>query len=372
MKVLGIACLLAAVAAGIPWFQHRFLLETPEQSRPAVDKVAVAEPEAAAAVTTDVAQTVAETDPAESSAVTVIAKTPAAPPEPIAAPQTGLAPPPVTVPTRTVVASLEPVLPPQSVIAARQLPPDMPATAARPARADVGADDDTPSWEDHYPVPTKTQPDLSYLADYVYAEVPPPRKPAQVVLESLADTPIGTPIEEIDRAAYALGLNATFMEAVAKIESDFDPKQRTGSYIGLFQLSQYEFRRYGSGDIINARDNAVAAAMKFATAAALFELETHKKATFNDLYLIHQQGTEGAAEHILHPDWAAWKSMCATSEGKQKGERWCKRAIWGNALPDVKHTWKTVDNLTSRAFVQMWGERIQRFYARYSEATVAR
>jgi hypothetical protein len=278
----------------------------------------------------------------------------------------------VTVPTRTVVASLEPVLPPQSVIAARQLPPDMPATAARPARADVGADDDTPSWEDHYPVPTKTQPDLSYLADYVYAEVPPPRKPAQVVLESLADTPIGTPIEEIDRAAYALGLNATFMEAVAKIESDFDPKQRTGSYIGLFQLSQYEFRRYGSGDIINARDNAVAAAMKFATAAALFELETHKKATFNDLYLIHQQGTEGAAEHILHPDWAAWKSMCATSEGKQKGERWCKRAIWGNALPDVKHTWKTVDNLTSRAFVQMWGERIQRFYARYSEATVAR
>jgi hypothetical protein len=31
-----------------------------------------------------------------------------------------------------------------------------------------------------------------------------------------------------------------FMRAVAKIESDFDPKQRTGSYIGLFQLSKHD------------------------------------------------------------------------------------------------------------------------------------
>jgi len=29
-------------------------------------------------------------------------------------------------------------------------------------------------------------------------------------------------------------LDFVFMRTVAKIESDFDPKQRTGSYIGLF------------------------------------------------------------------------------------------------------------------------------------------
>jgi hypothetical protein len=158
------------------------------------------------------------------------------------------------------------------------------------------------------------------------------------------------------------------MAAVAKIESDFDPKQRTGSYIGLFQLSNYEFQRYGSGDILNARDNAIAASYKFATAALIFELETHKKATVNDLYLIHQQGTQGAAEHVSHPDRVAWQSMCATDEGRIKGEKWCKRAIWGNTLPEVKQVWKSVDKLTSGAFVQMWHERLAHFYSRYAEA----
>jgi len=27
--------------------------------------------------------------------------------------------------------------------------------------------------------------------------------------------------------------------------------------------------------------------------------------------------------------------MCATDEGKEKGEKWCKRAIWENTLPEV-------------------------------------
>jgi len=210
---------------------------------------------------------------------------------------------------------------------------------------------------------------LSYLADYVYSEVPPDRKPADTVLSALKDIPIGTPVEEIKRASEVFGLDFNFMKAVAKIESGFDPKQRTGSYIGLFQLSKYEFGVYGSGDILNARDNAVAAAYKFATAAMLFELGTRKRATFSDLYLIHQQGTRGAEEHVNHPDRIAWKSMCATDEGKQKGEQWCKRAIWENTLPEIKQVWKSVDNLTSGVFVKMWQERVDRFYTRYSEAT---
>jgi hypothetical protein len=226
--------------------------------------------------------------------------------------------------------------------------------------------------EKYYPPPdgdlNSPQNQLSYLADYAYSEVPPDRKPADTVLNALKDIPIGTPVEEIKRASQVFGLEFNFMKAVAKIESGFDPKQRTGSYIGLFQLSKYEFATYGSGDILNARDNAVAAAYKFATAAILFELSTHKKATYSDLYLIHQQGTRGAEEHVNHPDRIAWKSMCATDEGKQKGEQWCKRAIWENTLPEIKHVWKSVENLTSGAFVKMWQERVDRFYLRYSEA----
>jgi hypothetical protein len=209
---------------------------------------------------------------------------------------------------------------------------------------------------------------FSYLAYYTYSEVPPDKKPADIALDSLKDIPIGTPIEEIKRASDAFGLDFNFMEAVAKIESDFDPKQRTGSYIGLFQLSKYEFAKYGSGEILDARDNAIAAADKFASAAILFELNTHKKATLSDLYLIHQQGTQGAEEHVSHPERLAWKSMCATEEGKQKGEQWCKRAIWGNTLPEIKHVWKSVENLTSGAFVKMWQDQVDRFYTRYFEA----
>ncbi|MGB8629021.1 MAG: transglycosylase [Xanthobacteraceae bacterium] len=263
-----------------------------------------------------------------------------------------------------------------------KLETDRPAADDHPAAAE-----DRPGGAEDHPAPAEDHPagtedhradavppklDLSYLAYYAYSEVPPDVKPADTVLSALKDIPVGTPVEEIKRVSDAFGLDFSFMKTVAKIESDFDPKQRTGSYIGLFQLSNYEFDRYGSGDITNPRDNAVAAAYKFTTAAIFFELSTHKKATLSDLYLIHQQGTQGAAEHVSHPERLAWQSMCATDEGKQKGEKWCKRAIWQNTLPDVKHVWKSVDNLTSGAFVNMWQQRVAELYARYSEAVSAK
>ena len=48
---------------------------------------------------------------------------------------------------------------------------------------------------DHHP---------SYLADYAFSEVPPDKKPADIVLDSLKDVPVGTPVEEIERASAAL------------------------------------------------------------------------------------------------------------------------------------------------------------------------
>jgi len=207
-----------------------------------------------------------------------------------------------------------------------------------------------------------------YLAYYAFSEIPPDEKPADTILETMKGLPIGTPVEEIRRASDAFGLDFSFIKAVAKIESGFNPKQRTGSYIGLFQLSNYEFKRYGSGNITDSRDNAIAGAYKFATEALLFEFGTGRKPTFSDLYLIHQQGWQGAAEHISHPKRIAWRSMCATDEGKEKGERWCKRAIWGNTLPAVKQIWKSVDNLTSGAFVGMWQQRVADLYSHYSAA----
>lgn len=252
------------------------------------------------------------------------------------------------------------------------LPPEVTASLGARLKDQSRVDDDkeddiTPANYSSDVRPAK--PDLSYLVYYVYAELPPDRKPADIALNSVKDIPVGTPVEEIKRAADAFGLDFNFMRAVAKIESDFDPKQRAGSYIGLYQLNKYEFVKYGSGDIYSPRDNAVAAAYKFVTEATLFEWQTHKKPTFSDLYLIHQQGWQGAAEHVAQPDRVAWKSMCATDEGREKGEKWCRRAVWGNTLPAVKKIWKSVDKLTSGEFVSMWRQRVDRFYARYSEAS---
>ncbi len=248
--------------------------------------------------------------------------------------------------------------------------PEIAAPVSIPEKEEARLEEDDSPDADHAAGAAEgvaAKPDLNYLADYAYSEVPPDTKPADTILQSIKDVPAGTPVEEVKRAADAFGLNASFMVAVAKIESDFDPTQRTGSYIGLFQLSHYEFDRFGSGEITDSRDNAIAAAYKFTTAAILFELDTHKKPTLSDLYLIHQQGWQGAAEHVSHPKWIAWKSMCATDEGREKGEKWCKRAVWANTLPDIKHVWKSVDNLTSAAFVEMWRQRVALFYARYSQ-----
>ena len=278
--------------------------------------------------------------------------------------------PNVTLST-TVAASAE--ASPEQFVKVLAAADPMPVGALPPTRlAYAAAPDVTVDPTSYTSSPLKREtPDLSYLADYAYSEAPPPEAPADTVLRALKEIPEGTPIEEVRRAAQAFGLDVTFMEAVSKIESDFDPKQRTGSYIGLFQLSKYEFDRYGSGEITDARNNAIAGAYKFVVAAILFELETHEKATLADLYLIHQQGTQGAAEHVAHPDRLAWVSMCATDEGKVKGERWCKRAIWQNTLPEVKKAWGSVEKLTSAAFVEMWRDRLATLYQRYSASASA-
>ncbi|WP_247402261.1 hypothetical protein [Bradyrhizobium sp. 76] len=76
--------------------------------------------------------------------------------------------------------------------------------------------------------------DFRYLIYYVWSELPPAEKPAEIIFRSFKDIPVGTPVEEIKRASEAFGLDFNFIMAVAKIKSGFDPNQRTGSYIGLF------------------------------------------------------------------------------------------------------------------------------------------
>ena len=189
-------------------------------------------------------------------------------------------------------------------------------------------------FRDHSAGATSPKPHSSYLGFDPYAELPLDKKPADIVLDSLRNIPVGTPVEEIKRAADAFGLDSSFMEAVAKIESDFDPTQRTGSYIGLFQLSRSEFRKYGSGDITSPRDDAVAAAYKLVTEATLCELYTHRESRLSaNLYLIlsstrmaRRSGNMSAIQSGLLGEINVRYRRRPT---KRKGERWCKRAQSG-------------------------------------------
>jgi hypothetical protein len=132
----------------------------------------------------------------------------------------------------------------------------------------------------------------------------------------------------------------------------------------LFQLSRYEFRRYGrsGGDIISKRDNAMAAAHKFVIEAINFEHAIRRYPTPFDRYCIHQQGSEGCIQHQARRDRIAWQSMCATEEGKTRGEKWCRLAIWGNVPKNLKASIKGgVEALTSGAFLEIWQTRVVHF-----------
>jgi predicted GIY-YIG superfamily endonuclease len=176
------------------------------------------------------------------------------------------------------------------------------------------------------------------------------------------------PRDEIRQAASLYGVDLAMIMSIAKVESDFNPRARTGSYKGLFQLSDYEFQKYGDGNILDARDNARAAAHMFLVQAEKFRWALGHYPDYAQRYMVHQQGIQGAVEHYKQPERVAWQSMCATDEGMMKGEQWCKKCIWGNLLPQWKHDFGSVEKITSGDFVSLWTERINHLANRYDVA----
>jgi hypothetical protein len=178
----------------------------------------------------------------------------------------------------------------------------------------------------------------------------------------------GDPADEIQQAASLYGLDPAMMMSIAKVESNFKPGARTGSYKGLFQLSDYEFEKYGDGSIWDVRDNARAAAHIFLVKAEKFKRALGHDPDYAERYMVHQQGIQGAIEHYTHPERAAWQSMCATDEGILKGEKWCRKAIWRNLLPKWKRTFKRVEKISSGDFVHLWTERVDHLAKKFSSA----
>jgi hypothetical protein len=161
----------------------------------------------------------------------------------------------------------------------------------------------------------------------------------------------------IEKHARRTGLDPAFMKRVMRIESGGDPTNKTGSYKGLFQLSDAEFRKHGGGgNIYDPEQNTMAAANKLAREALAFKERTGREAKPIDLYMVHQQGEAGYSAHMANPDKPAWENI----RQYYKSDEMAKKAVWGN-IPDkdkAKYGW--VESVTSRQFVgDVWGKRIE-------------
>ena len=103
---------------------------------------------------------------------------------------------------------------------------------------------------------------------------------------------LGSMIEE---HAKREGLDPLLMRRIAMIESSGNPYAVTGSYKGLFQLSEEEFRQLGGwGSIFDPAENTRIAMKRFRQLADDFKHVNGRKPTPNELYLSHQQGLAGS------------------------------------------------------------------------------
>ena len=165
--------------------------------------------------------------------------------------------------------------------------------------------------------------------------------------------------EQADR--LSLGVTDDQMYTIQGLESGHRPDVQTGSYKGLNQISNSEFRRYGGqGSIFDPAENTRVAKAKLDDEVGQVERRLGRPLTPEETYMVHQQGVGGAFEHISQPDRPAWQSMYATAEGQQKGPGWARQAIWGN-LPDAaKKQFGNVDAVTSGDFLNWWKGRYDR------------
>jgi hypothetical protein len=162
----------------------------------------------------------------------------------------------------------------------------------------------------------------------------------------------------IDKHASRVGIDPSWLKRIMKIESGGNPNNTTGSYKGLFQLDEKEFKRGGgTGSIYDPEQNTMAAANVLARNAIDFKNRTGRDPTLKDMYMIHQQGAAGYASHLNNPDKPAWMNFQAASGWS---EARAKKAIWGNIPDNQKAKYGSVENVTSKDFTEnVWGSKIE-------------
>lgn len=201
------------------------------------------------------------------------------------------------------------------------------------------------------------------------AEIAPsPVSPAAIQTDQ-GDVTGGAPQQTADNPATNQ-ISPQLANAIMKIESGGNPNARTGSYKGLYQLSDSEFNRLGGqGSIYDPGENKRIAMLKLQGEADQVSRQLGRPLTDGEIYLVHQQGVGGALAHLRNPDQPAWQSMYSTAEGRQKGPDWARLAITGNIPTDMRGTYGP--DVTSGDFARMWADKVARFGGGGRDAVVA-
>lgn len=164
----------------------------------------------------------------------------------------------------------------------------------------------------------------------------------------------------IDAAATAAGLDPSTMRTVALIESGGDPKAADpgNPNKGLFQLSSDIMQAGGGGDVMNAADNARAAAAELRRFSDDFSEKFGRAPSAAELYLMHQQGEAGGLALMANPTAPAWQAVRKFygSDGV------AQKAIWGNIPDDVKKQFPGgVTTVSAGDFSHLWATKVGQF-----------
>lgn len=162
----------------------------------------------------------------------------------------------------------------------------------------------------------------------------------------------------IEEASKRTGMPVEMLRGFVAIESGGNPNLvNKYGYTGLLQFQPREYQRLGGTNIADPVEHLTIGAKKLQGEMADFRSRYGRDPTGAEIYMMHQQGVGGSAQHWANPDRPAWQNMLATGEGRQKGEDWAKRAIWDNLPPSERARYGSVENVKSADFTNFWANR---------------
>jgi len=165
----------------------------------------------------------------------------------------------------------------------------------------------------------------------------------------------------IAQTAQRNGINPQALRRYVQIESGGRPDlvSPSGRHGGLLQIGADEYTKRGGKNLFDPAENLEIGAQRLRENTEVLKRRLGRDPTPTELYLSHQQGIGGVAAHMAAPDRPAWQSMLSTAEGREKGEAWAKAAVWGNVPDRDKQRFGSVDNMTSRDFLELWRGRVE-------------